>query len=170
MSPAMTPIQNAANDERLQVLTFDIRGETFALEAGLVREILDPQGETAVPGAAAFVDSVMNFRGKVIPVADLRLAFGLGRGEATQDSRIVVIELDLDGNPTLVGLRADKVHEVTSLHTAATEPPPPIGMRWRQDYVRGVARLAGEPVILPDLACIFANRGEPATSASLQPV
>jgi len=167
----MTDPQNAANDDGLQVLTFDIRGETFALEAGLVREILDLQSETEVPGAADFVNAVMNFRGKVIPVADLRLAFGLGRADDTQDSRIVVIELELDGDPTLVGLRADKVHEVTSLPLASTEPPPPIGMRWRTDYVSRIARRAGEPIILPDLACIFAERGEPrATAPSLQPV
>lgn len=151
----------AANDDHLQVLTFDVRGETFALAAGLVREILDLPAETEVPGAAAFVNAVMNFRGKVIPVADLRLAFGLGVAESTVDSRIVVIELPLDGDPTLVGLRADKVYEVTSLPLAATEPPPPIGMRWRQDYVQSLGKLNGEPVILPDLACIFAERGDP---------
>ena len=164
----MTDHENAANDDGLQVLTFDVRGETFALEAGLVREILDLQAETEVPGAAPFVDAVMNFRGKVIPVADLRLAFGLGRADDTPDSRIVVIELELDGDPTLVGLRADKVHEVTSLPLSATEPPPPIGMRWRQDYVSRIARRAGEPIILPDLACIFAHGGEPV--APLQSV
>jgi purine-binding chemotaxis protein CheW len=156
-----TTLTAAANDDHLQVLTFDVRGETFALEAGLVREILDLPHETEVPGAAAFVNAVMNFRGKVIPVADLRLAFGLGRCDDTQDSRIVVIELDLDGDPTLVGLRADKVHEVARLPLSATEPPPPIGMRWRQDFVQRLAKLNGEPVILPDLARIFAERGEP---------
>lgn len=167
----MMHTENAANDDDLQVLTFDIRGETFALEAGLVREILDLPDETEVPGAAAFVSGVMNFRGRVIPVADLRLAFGLGRADDTLDSRIVVIELELDGDPTLVGLRADKVHEVTSLSLADTEPPPPIGMRWRHDYVSRLARRAGEPIILPDLACIFAERGEPRSAApSLQTV
>lgn len=162
----MSPIETIANDDHAQVLTFDVRGETFALEASLVREILDMPAETQVPGAAPFVDAVMNFRGKVIPVADLRLAFGLGRRDATGDSRIVVIELPLDGDPTLVGLRADKVHEVTSLSLAATEAPPPIGMRWRQDYVRALAKRGGDPVILPNLACIFAERGEPCTTAS----
>jgi len=166
----MTDIQTAANDDGLQVLTFDVRGETFALEAGLVREILDLQAETEVPGAAPFVDAVMNFRGKVIPVADLRLAFGLGRGETTQNSRIVVIELEIDGDPLLIGLRADSVHEVTSLPQAAIEPPPPIGMRWRQDYVGRIARRAGEPIILPDLARIFEERGAPVAASSLQPV
>lgn len=161
----MTDVQDAANDDGLQVLTFDVRGETFALEAGLVREILDPPAETEVPGAAAFVSAVMNFRGKVIPIADLRLAFGLGRGEATADSRIVVIELELEGDPTLVGLRADKVHEVTTLPLSATEPPPAIGMRWRQDYVRRLGKLGDEPIILPDLVCVFAERGEPTPAS-----
>ncbi len=165
----MTDMQTAANDDGLQVLTFDVRGETFALEAGLVREILDLQSETEVPGAAPFVDAVMNFRGKVIPVADLRLAFGLGRADDTQDSRIVVIELELDGDPTLIGLRADRVHEVASLPLGVIEPPPPIGMRWRQDYVSRIARRAGEPIVLPDLARIFAERGSPV-AAALQPV
>ena len=167
----MMHTENAANDDDLQVLTFDIRGETFALEAGLVREILDLPDETEVPGAAAFVSGVMNFRGRVIPVADLRLAFGLGRADDTLDSRIVVIELELDGDPTLVGLRADNVHEGTSLSLADTEPPPPIGMRWRHDYVSRLARGAGEPIILPDLACIFAERGDPRSAApSLQTI
>jgi purine-binding chemotaxis protein CheW len=156
-----SPADIAANDDgQIQVLTFDVRGETFALEAGLVREILDLPAETHVPGAAPFVDAVMNFRGKVIPLADLRLAFGLGRAEATADSRIVVIELTIDGDPTLVGLRADRVHEVATLPLSATEPPPAIGMRWRQDYVRLVAQRGGEPVIIPDLDCVFAARGQ----------
>jgi len=167
----MTDTQTAANDDGLQVLTFDIRGETFALEAGLVREILDLQAETEVPGAPPFVDAVMNFRGKVIPVADLRLAFGLGRTDTTPDSRVVVIELEIEGDPTLVGLRADKVHEVASLPLHTVEPPPSIGMRWRQDFVSRIARRAGEPIILPDLGRIFAERGQPiAAASSLQPV
>jgi purine-binding chemotaxis protein CheW len=152
----------------LQVLTFDLHGETFALEADLVREILDLAPETAVPGAAPFVGAVINFRGKIIPVADLRMAFGLERATSTLDSRIVVIELDLDGDPTLIGLRADKVHEVTTLSLALTEEPPRIGMRWRQDYVRRLAKIAGEPLIIPDLVTIFAARGATgATAASI---
>lgn len=157
---------NLKPDDLVEVLTFDLRRETFALEAGLVREILDLTDETEVPGAGAFVGAVINFRGKVIPVADLSFAFGLGRREATRDSRIVVVELDLDGDPTLIGLRADKVHEVATLSMSATEAAPRVGMRWRQDYVRCVGRRGGEPLIIPDLACIFAHRGDPGVSAN----
>ena len=164
----MTSLATVANDESIQVLTFEVQGETFALEASLVREILDPPAETQVPGAAAFVNAVMNFRGKVIPIADLRLAFGFDRTAATPDSRIVVIELELEGDATLIGLRADRVHEVATLLLSATDPPPSIGLRWRQDYIRRVGRSGDEPIIIPDLACIFANRGMPV--ASLPPL
>ncbi|MGZ3275879.1 MAG: chemotaxis protein CheW [Caulobacteraceae bacterium] len=151
----------AANQdaEARQVLTFDLRGETFALEAGLVREVLDPPAETAVPGAAPFVGAVINFRGRVIPLADLRLAFGLERAETTLDSRIVVIEYDLDGNPTLIGLRADKVHEVTTVESADMEEAPKVGMRWRADFIRGLVRRGGDLIVMPDLTQIFATRG-----------
>jgi len=87
-------------DGRLEVLTFDLQAEKFAVEAVLVREILDLLPETVVPGADRLVASVANFRGKIIPIADLRLAFGLPSAESTMDSRIVVVELDVDGVPT----------------------------------------------------------------------
>jgi purine-binding chemotaxis protein CheW len=143
----------------LQVLTFDLHGETFALEAGLVREVLDLLPETAVPGAAPFVNAVINFRGRVIPLADLRLAFDLERGQPTIDSRIVVIEYDIDGDPCLVGLRADKVHEVTSIELADTEESPRVGLRWRADFIRCLARRDGDLIVVPDLGQIFAMRG-----------
>ena len=139
--------------DALQVLTFDLHGETFALEAGLVREVLDLTPETAVPGSAPFVSAVINFRGRVIPLADLRLAFGLARGADTIDSRIVVIEYELEGGPTLVGLRADKVHEV------ATEEAPRVGLRWRTDFIRCLARRDGDLIVVPDLGQIFATKG-----------
>ena len=142
-----------------QVLTFDLDGETFALEAGLVREVMDLPPETAVPGAAPFVGAVINYRGRIIPLADLRLAFGMQLGATTIDSRIVVIEYELDGDPTLIGLRADKVHEVTTIELADTEEAPRVGLRWRADFVRRLARRSGDLIVVPDLAQIFATRG-----------
>ncbi|CAH0342075.1 chemotaxis protein CheW [Rhizobium sp. CECT 9324] len=141
--------------EELEVLTFDIAGEMFALEAVMVQEILDLLPETTVPGAKPFVGSVINFRGKVIPLADIRLAFGMEATKPTIDSRIIVIELDVDGEPTLTGIRTDKVHEVTSLLKAASEPPPSIGMRWRSDFIDCLVRRGGEFIIIPNLQTIF---------------
>jgi purine-binding chemotaxis protein CheW len=105
------------------------------------------------------VYAVINFRGRVIPLADLRLAFDLERGQPTIDSRIVVIEYDIDGDPCLVGLRADKVHEVTSIELADTEESPRVGLRWRADFIRCLARRDGDLIVVPDLGQIFAMRG-----------
>jgi len=148
--------------DEVEVLTFDMNGETFALEAVMVQEILDLLPETAVPGAQSFVASVINFRGKVIPLADLRLAFGMEATEATIDSRIIVIEIDLHGEQTLVGLRTDKVNEVTTLAKTASEPPPSVGMRWRADYINCPVKRGGEFIIIPNLQAIFSSRHDSA--------
>ena len=147
-------------NEELEVLTFDIAGETFAIEAVIVREILDLLPETPVPGARAFVASVLNFRGRVIPLADIRIAFGMEAIKATSDSRIIVIELELDGEPVLIGVRTDKVNEVTTLAKSASEPPPSVGMRWRADYIDCLVRRGSDFIIVPNMRAIFAYRNE----------
>ena len=152
-------IADNANDP-IEALTFDLHGETFALEAGLVREVLDLLPETAVPGAPPFVGAVINFRGRVIPLVDLRVAFELDAPPPTIDSRIVVIEHPLDGEPTLIGLRADKVHEVTAIDRAVTEDAPRVGLKWRADFIRFLARRNGDVIVIPDLEQIFAASWE----------
>ncbi|WP_297509141.1 chemotaxis protein CheW [uncultured Caulobacter sp.] len=144
------------SQQSIEALTFDLRGETFALEAGLVREVLDLLPETVVPGAPSFVSSVINFRGRVIPLVDLRVAFEMDVAAPTIDSRIVVIEYDVAGEPMLIGLRADKVHEVTSIDRAITEDVPRVGLRWRSEFIQLLARRDGDVIIIPDLDRIFA--------------
>jgi purine-binding chemotaxis protein CheW len=164
--PTSTQWDAAGN---LEVLTFSLGEETFALEATLVREILDLLPETRVPGAAPLLGSVVNFRGKIIPIADLRLAFAMPAAEATVDSRIVVIETETDGEVFQIGIRTDKVHEVATLHREASEEPPAVGMRWRREYVRELVRRQDGVVVLPDLAAIFRSLvggGDTAASPS----
>ncbi len=172
--PLDKPMQNASSDVTgtpwddqgdLEVLTFDLGAETFAVEATLVREILDLLPETVVPGAMPLVRSVVNFRGKIIPIADLRLAFAMPQDEPTVDSRIVVIETEVDGESSQIGIRTDKVHEVTTLNRAASEAPPAVGMRWRRDYVRELVRRPGGIVVLPDLSAIFTSRAAATLAA-----
>jgi purine-binding chemotaxis protein CheW len=141
----------------LEALTFDIAGETFALEASIVREILDIMPETAVPGARPFVNAVSNFRGKVIPLADIRIALGMEAVANTIDSRIVVVEIELDGVMSLVGLRTDKVNEVTTLNKSASEPPPRVGMKWRPEFIDCLIKRGGSFIVFPDLQAIFAS-------------
>lgn len=152
--------------DELEVLTFEIAGETFALEAFIVQEILDLLPETSVPGAKAFVGSVINFRGKVIPLADIRLAFGMEATKPTIDSRIIVIEIEIEGEPVLAGIRTDKVNEVTTLLQSASEPPPSVGMRWRPDFINCLVKRGSEFIILPNLQVIFSAKHEHASTVT----
>ncbi|MBL0965860.1 chemotaxis protein CheW [Blastomonas sp. UPD001] len=167
MQDTLTPI-SAANwdaEGQLEVLTFDLASETFAVEAMLVREILDLLPETIVPGASPLVRSVVNFRGKIIPIADLRLAFDMPAAENTIDSRIIVIEIDIDGEPSQIGIRTDKVHEVATLNRTDAEKPPVVGMRWRRDFVHELVRQPGGIVVLPDLSAIFHHKSPESAAA-----
>lgn len=146
--------------EEIEVLTFDIAGETFALEAVIVREILDLVPETPVPGAKDFVGSVINFRGRIIPLADIRIAFGMEAVKATIDSRIIVIEMEFDGEINLIGIRTDKVNEVTTLARSASELPPSVGMKWRADFISCLVKRGTDFIIVPDLEVIFSTQAE----------
>src|ERR1700690_4183731 len=92
----------------LVVLTLELQGELFAIPAIQVQEILDLVPITDVPSADPFASGLINVRGRVVPLADLRHKFGMEPREATIDTRIVVIEVAVDGDPTVVGIRADK--------------------------------------------------------------
>lgn len=158
---ALKTVEEIWDDEgELEVLTFDIAGETFAIEAVMVQEILDLLPETPVPGARPFVGSVLNFRGRVIPLADIKLAFGMEATTTTIDSRIIVIALELDGEPVLIGVRTDKVNEVTTLKRSASEPPPSVGMKWRPDFINCLVRRGSDFIIVPNLLAIFSSRHE----------
>ncbi|MCX7285041.1 MAG: chemotaxis protein CheW [Novosphingobium sp.] len=143
---------------QLEVLTFDIGEECLAIEAVSIREILDLLPETRVPGAPDLVSSVVNFRGKIIPIADLRVAFGMpidaDEGPGV-DHRIVVIETELDNETIQIGLRTDKVHEVATLERSDSSEPPVLGMRWRREFVRELVRQTDTVIVLPDLQEIF---------------
>ncbi len=153
---------------QLKVLTFDLSGEIFALEATLVCEILDLLPETQVPGSVPLTGSVINFRGSVIPVADLHLAFGLSAQAITLDSRFIVIEFEHDGETCVIGLKADKVHEVTTLDHTATEAAPRIGTRWRQDFIRCLAKRKGDFIVVPNLPRIFSTCGHGIPQSATQ--
>lgn len=138
------------------VLTLEIGGETFAIEATAVREILDLVPVTEVPGARPFVGGVINVRGRVVPLADLRVQFGMPPAESSADTRIIVLELPLDGEPTAVGILAERVHEVTQIDLGALDAAPRMGLRWRPEFIRGVGMRGGRLVVLPALDRILA--------------
>lgn len=143
----------------INALTIRLDDELFAVEAGLVREILEIVPITAVPNAAEFVGGLINVRGRVVPLADLRVMFGMDRRAADQDTRIVVMEVPIGGEATIVGILADRVHDVAEIETATIEKPPKVGMRWRPEFVKGIGKGAGGFIIIPDMERIFETPG-----------
>jgi len=152
----------------LEVLTLSLDGHVFALEAAYVREILDLVPVTEMPSASPFVRGLINVRGKVVPLADLRHKFGMEQRPSTIDTRIIVIEVDLDGDQTTIGVLADKVYEVTEIATAAIEDTPKIGMTWRQEYIRCIAKRGDDFIVVLDIDSIFSSgrRDKPALAAT----
>lgn len=152
-------------DGAITVLTFGLSDEIFALEAESVREILDLVPVTEVPNAPDFVSGLVNVRGRVVPLADLRVTFGMDRPEPDADTRIVVIETEVGGEPTVVGILADKVYDVTGLDPASIEAAPKVGMRWPADYVRGIGKRGEDFIIIPAMGPIFsAGDGMPSAT------
>ena len=115
--------------ETAQYITFKLGDELFAINVAQVREVLELPLITKVPTAPGYMRGVVNVRGKAIPVVDLRLKFGLPSTPDTINSRIVVLELELDGETTVVGGIADSVHEVIELEADQINPPPRIARR-----------------------------------------
>lgn len=151
----------SAGDAITEILTIGLGGEIFALPAAIVREILETAPATPVPTARAFVGNVINVRGRVLPLADLRLRFGMPATADTLDTRIVVLEIDLDGEPTLVAILADKVYEVARLDSLLAGEVPKVGMRWRPEFVRAIGRRDGSFVMVLDIGRVFTSAEQP---------
>ena len=143
-----------------RILTVRLGGEIFAIPAGIVREILDIRRVTPVPTAPAFIGDLINVRGRVVPLADLRLRFGMPAAEPSPDTRIVVLEVGLEGEPTTVAVLADKVYEVTQLDEVVSTDVPGIGSRWRPELVAAIGRRNGQFVMVLDIDQIFSATEE----------
>jgi purine-binding chemotaxis protein CheW len=143
--------------ESNQYLTFRLDDEMFALDVNQVREVLDFSTITKVPRAPEFMRGVINVRGSVVPVIDLRRKFGLTKTEKTLDTRIVVMELDMDGEMTVLGAMADSVHEVIELEAEQIEAPPRIGSRWRTEFIKGIGKRGEQFIIILDIDRVFSS-------------
>lgn len=136
-------------------LTFKLGDEFFALNVSQVREVLDLTLITKVPQAPEFMRGVINVRGSVVPVVDMRVKFGLPGTDDTLDTRIIVMELLLDGEMSTLGALADSVHEVVEMEPEQIEAPPKIGMRWKTEFIRGIGKRKDDFVIILDIDRVF---------------
>lgn len=146
-----------------QLVVFQLGAELYGVEIARVHEIIRLQTVTRVPRAPAFVDGVINLRGKVIPVVDLRRRFGLPTAEHSRASRIVVVEI----GDQVVGIVVDGVSEVLRVNTAVVEPPSPVVAGIDSEYLDGIAKLPDRLVILLDLDRILARDERRSLEASL---
>ena len=147
----------AVGGEGVQVLTLGLGGEIFAIETERVREVLDLIPITRIPNSRPFIKGLINVRGKVITVTDLRVKFGMPPTPHTADTRIVVTEVQVEGEPTLVGTLADRVYEATELPAASMEDVPKIGMRWRTEFIRAIGKRGDDFIIIADIDQVFAS-------------
>lgn len=137
----------------LRVLTLVLGDEAFAIETDRVHEVLDVPQMTTVPGGGESFLGLINVRGRVIPVVDLRRRLlGAGRaGPLTEDSRVVVGEVTVKGQRTLVGLLADQVQDVVDLPAADIQATPRIGLTSRPDCIGAVGKYGRDFVAVMDL-------------------
>jgi len=138
-----------------QYVTFHLGAELFGVAVSRAREILSLATVTRVPQMPDYLLGVINLRGEVVPVVDLRVKLGLPKGESTQESCIIVMEVQLDGEPLTVGGFADSVREVLELRNDQIEPPPRMGTRLRTEFIAGMGKFEEEFLILLDIDRVF---------------
>lgn len=138
-----------------QYLTFLLGDEVFALEISKVREVLDFSGVTKVPRTPDFMRGVINLRGSVVPVVDMNLKFGMGTTEKTVNTCVIIVEIAVDNETTVVGALADSVREVLDLEPDQIEPAPRIGTRLNTDFIKGMGKQGDEFLIILDIDRVF---------------
>jgi len=141
--------------EASQYLTFKLDQEIYALDITQVSEVLDFSEITKVPRMPDFMRGVINLRGGVVPVVDLRLKFGMTRTEKTVDTCIIIIDLTIEGDTTLLGVLADSVQEVMIMEPGQISPPPKIGTRLDTEFIKGMGKKNDEFVIIVDIDKVF---------------
>jgi purine-binding chemotaxis protein CheW len=162
-------VQSAiATDERIlasqadtrsgKYLVFELKGEECCIQVLKVREIMGVQDITAVPQTPNYVRGVINLRGKVIPVVDLRLKFGLPEVEYTQRTCIIVVQVQKESTKMLMGIVVDSVVEVLNIMAADIEDTPNFGQGVSTPYLLGMAKIKGRVKLLLDIDDVLTNQ------------
>lgn len=138
-----------------QFLTFTLGKEIFALDIGTVREVLELTTITKIPRTPQFMRGVINLRGHAVPVVDMRLKLGMSKGEDTVDTCIIIVEIDFDGEQTVMGALVDSVREVFEMTPETIEAAPRMGAAVDAEYIRGMGRQDDNFIIILDIGRIF---------------
>ena len=142
-----------------QYLTLGLGPEVFGIDIRHVREILDLREVASLPRAPAFLLGMTDVRGEGVPVVDLRLKLGLPPVPATPTTRIIILDVPIDGRPTPVGFVAERVIAVSTLDGGLLDPPPSVGGRWHAQCLAGIGRQDGAFVIVLAIDRMMAHDG-----------
>lgn len=139
-------------------LTFSLSNEEYGIGILKIKEIIGMMPITAVPQTPAFIKGVINLRGKVIPVTDLRLKFSMEAMEYTERTCIIVVEIEGEsGNTIMVGVVVDSVSEVLNIRGQDIEPTPAFGSKLDTDYILGMAKIEGKVKILLNIDRVLSS-------------
>ncbi len=139
-------------------LTFLMANEKYGLDILRVREIIGMMEVTSVPTTPAFIRGVINLRGKVIPVIDLRLKLGMDAKEDTERTCIIVVRLAQTGQEVTIGIIVDEVSDVTDVSQDQIEPPPSFGVDIRTDFILGMGKLERKVITMLDIDRVLMDR------------
>jgi purine-binding chemotaxis protein CheW len=154
---AGTMTQAAEAQETTQYLTFILGDETFSLDIGRVREVLDYTIVTRVPRMPDYLQGVINLRGSVVPVIDLRRRFGMPPLSVSVNTCIIIVEATVNGVGVVLGLLADSVQEVIELERGCIQPAPRIGTRLDAGFIKGIGRQDDRFIIILDIDRVFSH-------------
>ncbi len=143
--------------ESRQYLTFSLDDEIFAVDVAKVREILEFSTITKVPQTPGFMRGVINLRGSVVPVIDMRLKFGMAETERTVNTCIIVVEIASCEETIVLGMLADSVQEVFEMEPESIEPAPRIGMKLDTSFIMGMGKHDEQFIIILDIDQVFGN-------------
>ncbi len=138
-------------------LTFELNKEGYAIPILKVKEIIGMMGITAVPRFPSYVKGVINLRGKIIPVIDLRLKFGFEEQDYDERTSIIVVELETEKKKIVSGMVVDTVNEVLDIEGSDIEPPPQYGSDINQAFLKGMGKVKDEVIMILDVNKILSN-------------
>lgn len=158
---AISEIENVMTDMSTdadisaQYLTFNLDGEAFATEIAKVREVLEYAQITPVPRSPEYMLGVINLRGNVVPIVDLRLQFDMETAEVDVNTCIIIIEIEIEGTATVLGVLADQVQEVIELRPEQLELVPSLGTRVKNEFIHAMGKIDDRFIIVLDMQHVF---------------
>ncbi|MFP4448035.1 MAG: chemotaxis protein CheW [Bacteroidota bacterium] len=139
-------------------LTFKLGEEEFAANVSKVLSIMEMTKITKVPKSPEYMQGVINLRGQVLPVVDTRIKFGMSPTEFTQNTCIIVMEVDVENEHVLVGALVDSVQEVLELNDEDIQPPPSIGTNYKSEFISGMAKVDEKFIMILDMDKVFSAK------------